>query len=199
MSRDLTETLLQKRFDALHKVLEATSTNQKAAEDAINALNVLRAGLARDVWDLSESVKRTMKELAPEAAHTAAGLLQKDFKGADEAARNAAQHYERASRFLKWRLVGVILLAQTILLVGVWLVARFTIPSIDEIEARRQEIRQMAQQVNILESRGGRLQLEECKDAKGRERVCFRTDEVKGERPFQRPNDAKTFRVPWGH
>lgn len=197
MSRDPSELQWQKRFDALHKVLEATATNQKSAEDAINALSALRTAVARDLRELSESVNSTMKELAPKAAERAAGLLQQNFKVADEAARGAARHYERASGFLTWKLVGMTLLAQSVLLMGVWLLARSSIPSVAEIEARRQEIKEMAQQVAILESRGGRLQMDQCKDSRGRMRLCFRTNES-DERVFQRPDDGKTFRIPWG-
>ncbi|MNN47602.1 hypothetical protein D3C81_1620310 [compost metagenome] len=93
--------------------------------------------------------------------------------------------------------MALALVVQATILLGVWLLVENTIPSLQDIGARRQEVAQLEQQVIALERRGGRLELGTCLDNRKHSHICFRTNEASG--VFQRQGDNKTYRIPWGN
>lgn len=164
-------------------------------------MNTTRDRLERDVSRLATDVREKIAESATKTAQRAAQLLRENFDEADDAARRAAQRHERAAGNLVWRIVLIALIVQAVVLIGVWLLVRTTIPSREEIEARRAEVAQLRTQLEYLERKGARLELIDCIDERKRLHLCFRTDERNHQGAF-RPEGVgkeKTYRIPWGN
>ncbi|WP_104656255.1 hypothetical protein [Ralstonia insidiosa] len=189
----------QQLFDAAGKVLEATYTDAQSTRQAIQALSHTRDLVERRLNELHREVTHSVEGAAETTAERTAELLREKFEQADQAADRAAQRYTRAANGLGWKLLALALLMQVAIFVGVWLLVQNTVPSLSEIEARRQEVVQLERQVAALERRGGRLELRDCLDGNKRSHPCFRTDEEKLAGVYQDKGDGKTFRIPWGH
>lgn len=195
----------QDLYDTAQKLLELSLTDEQSARDAIGNLNLAVTALdrTREILEhklgrISGSVVQTIEASAETTADKVANLLQKKFQDANTAATEAASRYNDAAKMLTWKLAAVALGAQVALFGGAWLLVQRTIPSVAEIESRKQTIAQQAAMLATLEERGGMLDVATCVDKKGREHQCFRTDESIVSDPFRRSGEDKTYRVLWG-
>lgn len=197
MMQDSYRRDFQRLHDAANKVLEATYNDERAARQAIRALDRTRMLVEQRVGELKREVVRSIDASASTTATQAAALLRDKFKEADEAASRAARRYAEAERTLGWKLLGIALLVEAALLGGLWLLVQRTVPAYAEIEARRAEVRRLDAHVAELERRGGRLELARCTDHREHEHLCYRTNEAIDHGPYRA--DGKTFRIPWGY
>lgn len=195
----------QELYDTAQKLLEVALTDELSARDAITnldeavtALNRTRGQLEQKLGQISGVVVQTIEAAAETTADKAASLLQEKFQEANRAAAEATSRYKDAARKLTWKLAAVALSVQVVLLGGVWLLVQRTVPSLAEIESRKQTIAQQTATLAALEKQGGKFDTVPCSDPKGRVRQCFRTDESIGSGPLKRPNDDKTYRILWG-
>lgn len=203
-------------FDAANKVLEAAYVDEKAARQAIDALDRLQFNIARRISDLSTDVTKSISDSAAQTAEKAADLLTQKFTAANVCADEAAERYKSAADRLGWKLFGFALLLQLAILASSWLIMQRAMPSGAEIEERRALVDQLSQQASSrrseiadldrqltsqkrklaeLDRRGSRAEWSTCQDEAQVQHLCFRTDE----RLFQGQDGERTYRVPWGY
>lgn len=212
------EAAFQRLYDAANKILEATYNDEEAARQAIHSLSATRTRLEQRFSELAREVTEKVDSSALRTANEAARLLAEKFTEADDAAERARDRYNDAGRRLTWKLIGGAAVLQCLLLAGAGLIVERTLPSQDEIDARRQTIEQLSQQasdsrtqlgnlqrdvttmtrkVASLERRGGRLELENCAEERQPQRICIRTNEGDSDAPITIGD--KTYRIPWGY
>lgn len=220
LSQGTHEQTVEALLDAAGKVLEATYEDEQRSRQAITSLERLRTTVEEKVGTLSRDTVKLIEGSSEATATQAAKLLREKFVEADVAAEHARARYVRATHSLGWRLFGLAVLVQLLIFVGVWVIVARTLPSQDDIAARRQTLQELAQQisgqqsqaaeldrqikakqrkVNDLDRRGGgaRVEWTTCSDSEQVSHLCFRTDDQAGD--FTSGNGGKTFRVPWGY
>ncbi|MDW9226136.1 hypothetical protein C7S15_0683 [Burkholderia cepacia] len=110
------------------------------------------------------------------------------------------------------------MLVQLLIFFGVWIIVERTLPSQDDIAARRQMLQQLTQQisgqqsqaaeldrqikakqrkVNDLDRRGARVEWTTCNDSEQMSHLCFRVDAQAED--VTSGDGEKTYRVPWGY
>lgn len=218
LSQTTHEQTVEELLDAAGKVLEATYEDEQRTRQAITSLERLSTTVEEKVGALSRDTVKLIEGASDATATQAARLLQEKFVEADVAAERARARYVRATQGLAWRLFGLAVLMQLLIFAGVWYIVARTLPSQDEISARRQVLEQLPQQislrqsqvaeldrqiktkqrkVNDLDRRGARVQWTTCTDSEQVSRLCFRADEQAG--GFPSSDGDKTYRVPWGY
>lgn len=182
---------IQIQLDVVTKILAASGQSQEAAKAAISALDELRLKIAANLDALTQSVINKIDASAKEGATEAAKLLQQKFTQADEQAVLAAGRYERAARWLGFK-IFIIVTCSAIATLGIaLLIALRFIPAREEIDARRQALAAMESRALYLERQGVNLEWGTCGGS-----LCFRTIEKEGvwgsndetwRRPYKKP------------
>jgi len=163
--------------------LRRTLTDQENARKVINAAGAL-----------CNRVEVRLTSLAEETACKTAHLLEKHFTAANEAAENARICYEKAAQGLNLRVFGILTAAFLAVVLFVTVLAFLLIPSLDEIRERRAEVVLLQKNVEILERRGARFQVEDCKpNNRKKDVLCIR---VVGFKPSWTRGD-ELFLQPW--
>lgn len=190
------ERALQQQFDALSQVVEAAYSQQETAAVAVAGLERTRWHFERDAAGLPPQLRQAVHEAMSEATAAMLSVLRESHAAADNAVAEARRH-ETAARSLWWKNVLLLSFAQIALLFGTWMFVRLTIPPADEIQAHRDELAQLQQNLAVLERRGARLQFTTCLDQKERAHRCVRLHDSLGQLEYR--YDGGSYRIPAGY
>lgn len=175
-------------FDAADRLLQAAKHQGTTAERATSALLKVTATHERQMRDVREEVITAVASMAGTTAQESARLLANHFREADRAAEKAADRYERACQSLGWRNWIWFLAAQGVMCLMAVVLIITLVPSMDEINARRNTLRQLQAEVQ-----GYPLLWGNCR-VKGEVRRCFRLDNRAG---ILKSDDGSNWYLPW--
>jgi len=165
---------VRRQLEIVSTLLGATTRNQKAAQDAIDALTRLQRLITSEMSAMTEDVARQINNSATLTATTAAQLLQEKFVQADKHAQKAAARYCKASRWLGVKIF--VFLTGILAVVGIigWLILQPMLPSAQDIQMRRDEVAALESQAARLSKQGASLEWSTCGE-KGRPCVRIET------------------------
>lgn len=163
---------IQAQLDVVTKILAASEQSQETAKILIAALDKMRTQVEISLEALKNSVTSKINSSADTTATKTATLIQEKFIEADKQASLAAMRYERAAKWLGLKII-IILTSTIIAALGIaWIVIINYIPSLEEINLRRQELAAMEARALNLQRRGANLKWSTCSGE-----PCFRTNE----------------------
>lgn len=173
------KTSLEQRMVAMATAsAEAALRHQKIAADSLAEMRRTSADLSIAAAALPRTVALQTAALAESSIDTAvAGAVQtmlKDFHGANEAAQNAQEAYERATRQVWLRVLAP---AFAVLVAFVACVVHF-VPTLDEVRIREARIVELENKIDYLQL-VKQADLSRC-DQKGAIRLCAKLDAKDG-------------------
>jgi len=199
MTHEDNDHRLTKLIDMASGVMEGAGRYEQRTDKLIQDLNALRQDIAARASTYEAKTKTTLNNAADSMATTVAAALMEKMKDANQAAERARSAYEKATRRLGWKLFALALLLQTILFVGGWMLIQRTIPTLDDIASRRQQLADLATQIqteqktlDFLNGKGARMQWIRCDG-----HPCVRVDT---RRTYEGTDDVtKEYFIPWGY
>ncbi|WP_371197374.1 hypothetical protein [Klebsiella aerogenes] len=189
VEKHLTDRDVQLFFDAAEKLREAAECDGKNAREATAALASFINKMNIRLQKLEADVSHNLNNSAETTANRAAELLSIKFQHANDAAERATEQYQQAAENLNIRNWFFILGTQIVLILIFIASILFLVPSLDDIQQRREELSSLNEQI-----KNSHLEWANCEGDK----KCFRTDERgnAGE-PYRGKQDGSTWRVPW--
>lgn len=189
------ESHIQRQLNIVSQILESTIEDRKTVQKATQTLGTLEKAFEKSLTALKADVSRSINAVAIASAEKAGELLSEKFSDADKAALAAQERYELASKQLGWKMFGFAALC-LLLAFGLMVLAFFiTVPSYKEIDARRQEVRNLEANLADLKLRGALLQVKTCTLDNGTAAACVRTDEREKEALWGK--DGVSYRLIW--
>lgn len=176
--------------EMLTSLISAGLQTQDTADKAVSALEELKKEVEKQIY----SAKKSLSTLAESTATETAKLLADKFIKANEAARDAAEQYEKAGRLLGLKTFLTLLGSLSIICTAAWLIAGPLLPSYEEMRFRRNQIAEMESRAEFLAKKGVNLTWEECNTGPISKSLCFRSDG----KIYSEEGSDRRYSVPFG-
>ena len=171
------ENQIQRYLTIVRQILESTIEDRKTVQEATRTLEALSKASEKHLTSLKADVSKSIDAVANRSAAKAAELLSEHFNEADKAALVVKERYEHAAKRLGWKMFGFAALCVLLAFGLMELAFIIMVPSYEEIDARRQEVRALEANLAGLKLRGALLQVTTCNLDNGVQVACVRTDE----------------------
>lgn len=135
--------------------IDKIADERAALASTINAFNAQIAGLKTAVESAAAKGVRDSLGQAPQAAQTA-------LNQAAGALNDAAGAVQSSANWIGWKLAGIAALVGVLLVGTGYGIARYSLPSEEQIAADRAELAALQANIADLEKRGGRIKLAMC-------------------------------------
>jgi hypothetical protein len=130
-------------------------------------------------------------QLASDSIKAMNNAVAKWQRGTEELGRQIQQEIKTSLGWAAWKVFYISVTIGIVIIIGIVLLLKQTIPTYSEITALRAEKQQLEADIAVLEKRGARIQLNDCLD-KQRKRLCVKIDE-------KAPQYTNGFRVLAGY
>lgn len=188
------ENQIQRYLTIVRQILESTIEDRKTVQEATRTLEALSKASEKHLTSLKADVSKSIDAVANRSAAKAAELLSEHFNEADKAALVVKERYEHAAKRLGWKMFGFAALCLLLAFGLMALAFIIMVPSYEEIDARRQEVRALEANLAGLKLRGALLQVTTCNLDNGVQVACVRTDE-RQKAPWG--EGGETYRIIW--
>lgn len=185
---------LQALFDGINALLAAQTNDQQKVNEAIKQSAELHKSAQTIIHHLSKNVPKLIKDAAHESSNTITDTVLEKLQHINEKANATVHVFDNSTKRLGLKIfvmeAAVLMLCFSMMLFFIY----FYVPSFDEIEKRRTELKQLNTRIEKLESIGARAQIRSCK-INSKSLPCIRTDERQDRNAWG--EGEETYRLIW--